>query len=348
MLHVGMDMHKRYSVVTVVDDGGRELVKGAKLLNDEREILSFLKGLEEEQGEKVRVVIEAGPSWMWMCDLFDDYAIDNVLCHPQKTKAIASARIKTDRLDSEILAQLLRMDFIPKAYKPDRRTRNLREILRFRAFLARKRAGVKNAIRALLARGNINLPAAGLFGKEGLAQLGALDLPEPQRTILDVYLDILSLLSREIERVEGLIGEEFKRSERGRLLSTVPGAGEFLSLLILSEIGDVERFPDAKHLASYAGLVPSVRQSGGSERRGRITRQGSPWLHFPLVEAAIHAVRKPGPLREHYLRIKGRKGTRAARVAVAWKLCTYVYHMLREGKTYEELVSCLPSCGDLG
>jgi len=104
MLHAGVDMHKHYSVVTVVDDEGRKLVKGAKLPNDELEILGFFKRLEEEKNERVRVVLEAGPSWMWMCDLLDDYAIENVLCHPLKTKAIAQARIKTDKLDSEILA----------------------------------------------------------------------------------------------------------------------------------------------------------------------------------------------------------------------------------------------------
>lgn len=172
-------MHKRYSVVTVVDDEGKGLVKGAKLPNDEREILAFFKDLEEEKGERVRVVLEAGPNWMWMCDLLDDYAIENVLCHPLKAKAIASARIKTDRLDSEILAQLLRMDFIPKAYKPDQGIRSLRELLRHRAFLVRKRTGVKNAIHAFLSRRNILLPVANLFRREGLTLLSALDLPEP-------------------------------------------------------------------------------------------------------------------------------------------------------------------------
>ena len=348
MLHAGVDMHKRYSVVTVVDDEGKALVKGVKLPSEEEKIISFFKGLEETREEKVRVVLEAGPSWMWLCDLLDDYAIENVLCHPLKTKAIASARIKTDKLDSEILAQLMRMDFIPCAYRPDKETRDLRELLRYRALLARRRARVKNSIHALLSKRNVHLPAGNPFGKEGLALLSSLHLPQPTRAILDGHLQTLSFLSERIEEADSIIREKYRESEGARLLSTVPGVAEFLSLLILSEIGEVERFHSAKHLASYAGLVPSVRQSGGAERHGRITRQGSRLLRWALVEAAIHAARKPGPLREHYLRIRKKKGAKVARVAAARKLCTYIYHMLREGKTYQELTFSPSFCGHPG
>ncbi|MBC7253445.1 MAG: transposase [Actinobacteria bacterium] len=142
MLHAGVDMHKRYSVVTVVDDEGKALVKGAKLPNDEERLIAFFKRLEEEKNERVRVVLEAGPSWMQACDLLDDYAIENVLCHPLKTKAIAQARIKTDKLEQEILAQLLRTDFIPCAHKPTHAARSLRELLRYRASLVEQRTGV--------------------------------------------------------------------------------------------------------------------------------------------------------------------------------------------------------------
>lgn len=124
--------------------------------------------------------------------------------------------------------------------------------------------------------------------------------------------------------------------------------GVTLSLLILSEIGEVGRFGSAKHLASYAGLVPSVCQSGARVRHGRIVRQGSRWLRWALVEAAIHAARKPGPIRDHYLRIGKKKGAKVARVAAARKTATYIYHMLREMKAYEELLACRPSMrGDL-
>lgn len=342
MLHAGMDMHKRFSVVTVVDDEGRGVVEGRRLRNKETELLAFFRELDQE----VRVVLEAGPNWMWMCDLLDDYGIDNKLCHPLKTKAIASAKIKTDKLDSKILSHLLRMDFIPESYKPDSGTRNLRELLRYRAFLVRERTRTKNAVHALLARGNIDNPYTDLFGKAGLSYLRGLELPPVRRACLDGYLNLLSSLSTEIKAAEQAVGEEFKVSPQARLLCTIPGVGPLLSLFILSEIGDISRFPTSRQLSSHAGLVPSISQSGGTVRHGRITRQGSTWLRWALVEAAIHAVGRPGPLRDHYSRLKRKKGNKVARVAVARKISTYIFYMLKEEKTYEEVISYQKS--DLG
>jgi len=173
MLHAGMDMHKHFSVVTVVDDSGNEVVKGRKLENTDVEIVRFFQSL----GDEVRVVIEAGSNWMWIKDLLDDYGFENVLFHPLKTKAIASARIKTDKLDSAILSKLLRTDFVLEAYKPDQKTRALRELLRYRSFQGDKRTRIKNAIHALLARENIPNPKSDIFGKAGIAYLSELKLP---------------------------------------------------------------------------------------------------------------------------------------------------------------------------
>ena len=342
MLHAGMDMHKRFSVVTVVDDSGKEVVTGKHLENQEKELLGFFKGL----GEDVRVVLEAGQNWMWMCDLLDDYGIENILCHPLKTRAIATAKIKTDKLDSRILSQLLRADFIPQAYKPDAEIRALRELMRYRAFLVRERTKTKNAVHALLTRGNIQHPWSDLFGRAGLAYLKDLALPAQKRFLLDGYLGVLANLTQEISRVDKKISGEYRASGDARLLATMPGVGPLLALFILAEVGDISRFHTAKQLSSHAGLVPSTSQSGGRVRHGRITRQGSPWLRWALVEAAIHASRYPGPLRDHYLRLKRKKGNKIARVAVARKMSTYLFYMLKEGKTYGEVVNRFTS--DLG
>jgi len=319
MLHVGMDMHKRFSVVTVIDDEGKEVVVGQKLENQEADLLAFFKGLDEE----VRVVLEAGPNLMWMCDLLDDCGIDNLLCHPSKTKAITAARIKTGKLDSKILSHLLRADFIPEAYKPDAGTKATRELLRYRAFLMRERTRTKNAIHALLTRGNIPNPYSDLFGKAGLSYLEGLRLLAVRRAALDGYLSLLSRLGEEIAAAEQRVRGKFKNSPQARLLSTIPGVGPLLSLTILSEIGEISRFGAARQLSSYAGLVPSTSQSGGVTRHGRITRQGSRWLRWALVEAAIHAASRPGPLRDFHLKLKKSKGNEVARVAVARKLSTY-------------------------
>jgi transposase len=335
MLHAGLDMHKRFSVVTVTDDAGKEMVGGKRLNNDEDEIRSFFECLDDE----VRVVLEAGGNWYWMCDLLDGMGLENRLCHPMKTKAIASARIKTDKIDSRILAHLGRMDFVPEAYKPDMDTRHLRELLRYRAAIVKVRTATKNKVHALLARLNVTNPYTDLFGKKGLAYLEGLELLLVYRKALDGYLRLLAAVEEEISIADGLVAETAAISKEAKLLQTIPGVGPILALMILAEVGDVNRFHSAKHLASAAGLVPRVSQSGNSLRHGHITREGSSWLRWALVEAAIHTSVRPGPVRDRYLAIKKRKGNKIARVATARRLATYVYHMLKEGKTYSEVVS---------
>lgn len=342
MLHAGLDMHKRFSVVTVTDDAGKEMVNGKRLDNDEDEIRSFFESFDDE----VRVVLEAGGNWYWMCDLLDGMGLENKLCHPMKTKAIASARIKTDKIDSRILAHLGRMDFVPEAYKPDMETRHLRELLRYRASIVKVRTATKNKVHALLARLNVGNPYTDLFGKKGLAYLEGLELLPVYREALDGYLRLLAAVEEEIKTAEVLVNRARETSREAQLLETIPGVGPVLSLTILAEVGDVNRFHSAKHLVSCAGLVPSVSQSGNSTRHGHITRAGSSWLRWALVEAAIHASTRPGPTRDRYLALKKKKGNKIARVAVARRLATYVYHMLKETKTYQEVVSY--SIGDLG
>lgn len=142
------------------------------------------------------------------------------------------------------------------------------------------------------------------------------------------------------------MADECRSSPEARLLSTIPGVGPILSLTIHSEIGNIDRFKTAKQLSSYAGLCPSTSQSGGTLRHGKITRQGSKWLRWALVEAAIHASSRPGPLRNYYLKLKRRRGNKVARVAVARKISTYVFWMLKEKEPSEVIVSRYVS--DLG
>lgn len=342
MLHAGIDMHKKFSVATVVDDAGEEIVRGRRLENNEEEIRRFFDEFDAE----MTVVLEAGPSWQWMCDLLDELGLENKLCHPLKTKAIATAKIKTDKLDSKILAHLCRMDFIPEAHKADRDTRHLRELLRYRASLVRMRASSKNRVHSLLAKLNVKHPYSDLFGKEGTRFLRELTLPTAYQNSLDGHMKIIGTLSAEVKKAEKRIDGAYKESPEAQLLSTIPGVGPLLALTIASEIDDIDRFHSAKNLASYSGLIPSTSQSGGHAHHGKITKQGSVWLRWALAEAVIHTVRYPGPLMDFYQKLERRKGKKAARVAAARKLCTYIYHMLKEKKDYQAVVRYLKS--DLG
>jgi transposase len=342
MLHAGIDLHKKFSVVTVISDDGELLVKGQRLENDEVVARDFLDGFDSE----VRVALEAGPNWNWMCDLLDGMGVENKLCHPLKTKAIGSAKIKTDKIDSLVLARLLKSDFIAQAHKADLATRQLRELVRMRAYLVKSRTGYKNKVHAVLTRMNIANHYSDLFCSKGIVYLKDLALAPAYRNSIDAYLQMIESLDSQIGLADELVHEQFLLREDARLLATTPGIGEFFGLMIAAEIGDISRFSSARSLASCSGLIPSTSQSGNTTRHGRITRQGSAWLRYALVEATIHAVARPGALKAHYARLSARKGKYVARTATARKLCTYIYHMLNEGRTYDEVIAF--GRGDLG
>lgn len=212
--------------------------------------------------------------------------------------------------------------------------------------LVRVRTGIKNRVHAMLAKLNIDNPYSDLFGKAGVGHLKNLDLSPPYRDSLDGYLAIINVLNVEIAKAERVVEATFEDSADAQLLSTIPGVGPLLALTIAAEIDDVGRYPSSKHLASSSGLVPSTSQSGNHSYHGNITRQGSAWLRWALVEAAIHTVRYPGPVKDYYLKLAKRKGKKIARVAAARKLSTYVYHMLKERKDYRHIIEFLKS--DLG
>ncbi|MFH1148923.1 MAG: IS110 family transposase [Actinomycetota bacterium] len=232
------------------------------------------------------------------------------------------------------------------AHKPDIATRNIRDLMRYRASLVRMRTGVKNRIHALLTRLNVKNAYSDLFGKAGRRYLKRLELSPLHRESLDGYLRLVDYLNSEMKRAEAQVAEAFRGSHEAQLLATIPGVGPVLALTIASEIDDIDRFHSAKHVSSYAGLVPSTSQSGAHAWHGKITKQGSAWLRWALIEAVIHAVRYQSPIKDSYARLKKRKGNKIARVAAARKLCTYIYHMLKEDKDYESVIRYLKS--DLG
>lgn len=335
MLHTGIDMHKEFLMVTVLDETGSEVVRPKRIPAHEPSVEEFFGQFEPEE---VAAVLEAGPNWYRLCDQLDELGIENKLAHPFKTKAIASARIKTDRIDSRTLADLSRADLVAESYKPDIKTRYLRELMRGRSFMVSLRTGLKNRVHSILAKRNIKHTHSDLFGVGGMSFLKSLALPGVYRDSLDSCLAVIESLNGEIKDAEKKASGAFEESPEARMLSTIPGVGLITSLMITAEIGDVSRFGSHRQLCSFAGLVPSTWQSGGTTRHGRITRQGSRWLRFALVESCRHAVGRPGPLADFYHGLSLRKGKSTAKVATARKLCTYVYYMLRDSKDYGELL----------
>jgi len=158
-------------------------------------------------------------------------------------------------------------------------------------------------------------------------------------------LELLDHLAELIQQLNIEVQRRALNNKSAKLLMTVPGVGYYIGLMILAEIGDVRRFPSARKLASYAGLVPTTRSSGGHTYHGRITKQGSSWLRWAAIEVALHLTRQPGPLRRFYERQRRRKGPKIARVALARKLLTYMYWMLRHNEPYDAQVRRLETVG---
>jgi len=332
MLYVGVDAHQARSMVTVMDEGGQVLKRS--------QVRSTPEGLRTALGryhQPMKAVLEASYSWGPMYDWLEELADEVVLAHPVKVRAIADARIKTDKIDSETLAHLLRADLIPAAYAPSKEVRAVKRVLRQRMFFVRVRTMIKNRIRALLAQHAVKLPeVSDLFGKRGLAWLEELGLPEPDGSLLDEDLSLLSVMRERIAATDSLIERLASGDEGVEWLSSLPGVGPFLSVLIRYEADDIKRFREAKKFAAYTGLVPSTYASGARVVHGRLTKQGNKWLRWAFVEAVSPALRASPSLRRFHARIKARRGAKDARVATARKLAELAWTVWTEGRIYVE------------
>jgi transposase len=324
---VGIDLHRSRSHVAVLDDGGGELLS-RRIVTDPR---TFLALLAEIDGES-KVALEATYGWEWLADLLEDAGYELHLAHPLRTKAIASARVKTDAVDARTLAHLLRTDLLPEAYIAPRELRELRDLLRHRVALTRMRSALKNRAGSILAKQGVKRPFSDMFGPGGLRFLEALELPEAARRRLDSTLSLVGDFTREIDRTTHEIDSRATEDPYVEVLCQIRGVGRYIAMLVIAEVGDVTRFPTARHLCSWAGMTPTVRSSDQRTRLGHISHQGSPALRWALVEAAQHASRGGGPLRQAFERIAKRRGRQVAKVAVARKILTLCYYGLRDGE----------------
>ena len=329
--YIGVDLHQKTSYVTRVNEKGKVLEQ-IDLKNDADTLKAYFK----KQPVSSQVVVEATGHWYHFYELIEDRFPNLVLAHPQKVKAIASAKIKTDKIDSGILAQLLRVDLLPRAYVPPREIRDLREILRYRASLVQLRTQAKNRMASVMTKAGIETVTKNRFGIKNFRELATVETRPCYRLELDGYMEVIRELGEEIAKSEEVIKKMAEESPEAQLMMTMPGVGAFSALLILSEIGDIRRFPDAEHLCSYGGLVPSVHASGGKSHNGHITKQGSKWIRWILVENSLHAIRKTRRYGALYTRVKKKHGHNAGRIAVARAMLKSIFHMLRKKEAFED------------
>jgi transposase len=328
-MYVGLDVHKDFCQASFVDSTGK-VVK-------EKIFENSLSGLEDlvKATRKSKVVLEASSSSMRVYDALCK-TCEVKVAHPSKVKAIASARIKTDKIDARMLAQLLRADLIPESYMPSEGHRQARLLVRHRASLVRLRTRIKNQVQSLLTKEGIKVPFSDAFGRKGLLLLRTIEIGEIQRFSLDSMLAALDTFNARIREFDKRIESFASQDAYAKLLVTMPGVSWFSALVISSEICDINRFESYKKLCSYSGLVPSVYQSGNTNRKGHITKQGSGMLRWVLVQDARVAVKHSRRFRRKYKKLEKRIGDKKAIVAIARNMCISMYFMLVRNETYKE------------
>lgn len=332
-MFVGMDLHKNYLQVAVLDGKGKVL-KNSRIDNDLNKVGRFFDRIDASANDDVRVVMESSCVWYNIYEyLSEERKLHVSLSNPFKTRAIASAKIKTDKLDAAVkLADLLRGDYIAECYVPERRIMDLRQLVRHRIVLVRMRTKLKNKIHGITLMQGVRITDMSTFSNSYIQKLKELNDYR-----IDAYLRLIDSLDSEIKKVSKEIQSRAEEDDMAKLLVTIPGIGYYSALLILSEIGDINRFPDSYHLCSYAGLVPSTHSSGGITYHGAITKTGSKHLRWIMIECVRAHIRlnRDCNITQFYIRLAKRKGNNSkAVVAAASKLLKVVYWVMKEKRKF--------------
>jgi transposase len=335
MNSVGLDVHKTRCVACIKTHDG-EIVEEFAFQNNPRghmELITHLKAYSQ-----VQVAIEStGNLWIPIYNRLEDEHIHTILTNPKKTRMIAEAKIKTDKLDARILADLLRANLLSASYVPPQEIREKRSIVRERARLTQVRTIIKNRIHTILDKHSIKTPYTDITGKHSLEWLRKLELPAGDRILLDINLEQLNTLNKSIDKLTETIAISALDNPEVKLLMGFTGIDYYSAMLLLNEIGPIARFASPKKLVSYAGLAPSIRQSGNHTTHGHITKEGNSHIRWILVEAAQHAARQDPRLSQFYQRIMKRRGHNRAIVAVTRKLLVTIYHVLNHQREYRGL-----------
>ncbi|HWC15636.1 MAG TPA: IS110 family transposase [Terriglobales bacterium] len=343
---IGCDAHKKYSVFVAVNERG-EASKPVRVGHERQLYRQFLEQLPVGS----QIALEASGHYYWIVDEMESAGHNPRLVHPlEAKKRMGKTRKKTDKVDAKGLGILLRNGTLPEVWIPSPELRDQRELLRLRMFLVQQRTRFKNRIHGALARYNIQLAVRDVFSVEGRRHLGVqlTELPKHTRESVEMELVTLDFVGMQIEEVQKRLGSILQVSVEADLLQSLPYVGPILSMVMALEIGRVERFPSAAHLASYAGLVPRVNSSGGHTRLGQICGDVNRYLKWAFIEAGnlvvIHQKHLAGRhVVRLYQRVKRKRNFQKAVVAVARHLAEAAWWILTKQEVYREPHSKLNS-----
>lgn len=333
MNFVGIDLHKKTISICVVNQERGILDRKRFFCSAPGRIVTFFESIKP-----FRVVVEATASYEWLLALLEPLAERVVLAHPKKMRVIAESTRKSDKLDAQILAEFLALDMIPESYRPSKRERAHRILVRQRCYLSRRVTSVRNKIRRVLS--NYNADRADLFTETGLAYLNKTSVLQADRFVLDQLLLEWRSYSAQMKEVDQRLDEfaaeaPAREAEARAILSTIPGVGPVTVDVVISELGDIRRFGSQKKVCAYAGLVPGQRESAGRSRELGITKEGPRLLRWVLVQAAWRLTNTTARWRRIFEGLVKRRGKKKAIVAVARRLLCVMASMLQSGRRYK-------------
>jgi transposase len=321
--YVGIDYHKKFSVVSLGDEKG-ELIEQVKLWHDD------LPSLENyfKKYKGLVCAIESCRGHEWLLDLLNELGLRVLVANPVRMKVICQTAFKNDKTDSRKLMELVARNYLPTSYQATPEERHLRERLRFRAGLVRKTTATKNAIKAVLAKENLSMKNP--YAKKGRAELADKPMSQGHREILDDMFVVLEATEEAVTVQDKWIRDRAKNDDQIALLKSIPGVGDISAIAFIAELGDFSRFNRPNQVSAYLGLVPRLSESADRSWRGSITKQGSSLMRTLLVQDAWQAIRHSPALRRRYAAISRRRGSQVAIVAVARRLAEIAFCVLRD------------------
>jgi transposase len=326
---VGMDLHRRRSVLVRMTEDGQRLGV-ARITNSPAELCRVIG----QAGASPRVVLEGTYGWYWAADTLAAAGAEVHLAHPLGVKAFTYRRVKNDERDAADLADLLRMGRLPEAWIAPPEVRELRELTRYRHKLAGLRTSCRNQVHGVLGKLGVPVTCSDVFGVAGSVWLDELRLPQPYAGKVTSLRQLAGELTTEITMLSEVIADLLAARRDYQAIQQLPGIGPALAAVIVAEIGEVRRFGSAAQLCSWAGLTPRHRESGTKITRGHVTKQGSRLLRWALIEAVQHvpAGSLPGTVKQRIITRRGKQAKNIAKVAAARRLLTLVYYGMRDGQ----------------
>jgi transposase len=324
MNYSGIDLHKDNSFITTINDIG-QLIKQCRVRNNEAEILQYFQNI----GGPHRAVVEATSGWYWLNDLLEANGIEMVLAHAKYIKAIAYAKVKTDKVDSQTLATLLRMNLVTPAHKISQELRGMRDMMRTRLRFVQKRTACYNSVHRIAEKFNCDMEIT--VSERTIPN----QLPEYYHLQLRLLYQQIDLIDQQITEIEKSLRNQLIPNEDIQRLLWVPAFGLITAYTVYLEIDGIERFPGERQLFSYCRVVPGANNSNRSLRHKSGNKDGNKYLKIAFTDAAVHATRYYPEIRAYYQKILRRSNQAIARTVIAKELCRIVFHILTEKTEYK-------------